>query len=324
MTVIKFYKICLAGKVLKYCLTYFRLSFKYPISEKQKVTRVISPSVVLIRMLFRYVGRLGTANDYRNVLYGFYHAGVTLINPFYASMCDLDRPIMMGRLRSIERKLGHDAFPVIPQYYYSDYTEMVFTPDIPFVVKTSYPHAGYGKMKINDRVQFEDLKSVCALGNFYSAAEPLIDREYEVRISFVAPDYIRAHKRVSEGWKVNRGLPNVRMDIEVTPKYRSWVEEIRKEFPDMESFSIDTIIAKDGNEYILETNGSAQGFAPEHKDEALAKLRDLIVMKLQGDAKRPEAGNGSAKAEEKKEKEKKEKKENKEKEKKEKKKSKKK
>ncbi|KAH0788531.1 Synapsin, ATP binding domain containing protein [Histomonas meleagridis] len=254
---------------------------KYPISEKQKMKRVITPSVVLIRMLFRYVGPLGTSNDYRNILYGFYHAGVTLINPFYATLCDLDRPIMMGRLRDLQRKLGHDTFPVIPQTYYSDYTEMVFTPSLPFVVKVSYPHAGYGKMKITQNDQFQDLKTVVAINNHYSAAEPLIESEYEVRIAFIAPDYISAHKRVSQGWKVNHGMPNVREDIEVTPKYRMWVEEIRKEFPDMETFSIDTIIGKDGKEYILETNGSAQGFTPEHKDEALAKLRDLILSKFQ-------------------------------------------
>ncbi|KAH0792878.1 Synapsin, ATP binding domain containing protein [Histomonas meleagridis] len=69
----------------------------------------------------------------------------------------------------------------------------------------------------------------------------------------------------------------------------------------METFSIDTIIGKDGKEYILETNGSAQGFTPEHKDEALAKLRDLILSKFQ------KKENVSAKVSEPPEKEKKEK-----------------
>lgn len=254
----------------------------HPISPQQKKRRTITPNIVLIRMLCRYVGiKLGANSDFRNVLYGFLHANIPMVNSFSAVLCELERPIMMGRLKQIEKKLGKDVFTVIPQTYYSEASEMVVSPEVPFVIKYSYPHAGYGKIRIRDYHDFPDFRSIVALDNYYTQAEPLIDSEYEVRIVFIAPDYYRAHKRQSTNWKVNFGTSNIREDIEFTPKYKMWVDEIRKEFPDIDTFCIDTIIAKDGKEYILEMNGSAQGFAPEHCDEEHTKLCELVISKLQ-------------------------------------------
>ena len=67
-------------------------------------------------MFCRYIGWLGSKPDYRNVLYGFMHANIPIINPFSSIICDLVR-IMIGRLKSIEKKLGSENFTVIPQYY---------------------------------------------------------------------------------------------------------------------------------------------------------------------------------------------------------------
>lgn len=263
----------------------------HPISEQQKKRRTITPSIVLIRMLCRYVSvNLGRNNDYRNVLYGFLHANIPMINSFGATLCDLDRPVMMGRLKQVERRLGRDKFAVVPQNYYSEANEMLIAPEAPFVVKYAYPHAGYGKMRVRDYHDFADIKSIVAIDNHYVAAEPLIDAEYEVRIVFIAPDYYRAHKRQSPGWKVNYGTSNVREDIDITPKYKMWIDEIRNEFPDLDTFCIDTIVAKDGKEYILEMNGSPQGFAPEHCDEEHMKLCELVISKLSNkDIKKREA-----------------------------------
>ncbi|KAH0788823.1 Synapsin, ATP binding domain containing protein [Histomonas meleagridis] len=253
---------------------------KYPIHESQKKRRTISPDLVVVRMLCRYIGRLGTSPDYRNVLYGFMHANIPMINSFSALLCEIDRPLMVGRLKLIQKRLGKENFPVIPQHYYSQSQEMIITPQSPYVLKVSYPHAGYGKMRINNSDQMDDIKSVLHLHHDYISAEPFINSEYEVRIVYIAPDYYRAHKRKSFEWKVNYGVTNEREDIEMTPKYKMWVDAIKNTFPDMDTFCIDSIIDKEGKEYILEVNGSAQGFAPEHNDEELAKMRELVMRKL--------------------------------------------
>ena len=60
----------------------------------------------------------------------------------------------------------------------------------------------------------------------YSAIEPLIDIDYEIRIVFIAPNYYRVHKRRSLNWKVfwkvNCGMSNIRKSS-VFPWYLSFL-----------------------------------------------------------------------------------------------------
>ena len=157
--------------------------------------------------------------DFRNVLYGFVHANIPLVNSFSAILCELERPIMMGLLKSIKKKLESKNFSVIPQNYYSKASEMIISPSPPFVVKYLYPHAGYGKIRVRDSSDFPDIRSIVALNNYYCAAEPFIESQYEVRIVYIAPNYCRTNRRVSENWKINFGSSNYSEDIKITPKY---------------------------------------------------------------------------------------------------------
>ena len=114
----------------------------------------------------------------------------------------------------------------------------------------------------------------CSIKECYCVCTKEIDQ------NILSTYFYRAHKRMSYGWKVNYGYANVREDIEVSPKYKMWVDEIYKTYPDFESFCIDTIVGKNGKEYILEIKGSSQGFQPEHEQEAFIKFRELVMRKL--------------------------------------------
>ena len=191
-----------------------------PNSPIQKTFRYnVTPDLVLIRMFSRYIGtRLGNTPDYRNILYGFYHSNNPMINSFEAAMAELEKPVMYGRLKAIEDKVGKEIFPLIPQNYYPEYCQIQFPPPEPFVLKVGFPHAGFGKIRINNRDELEDIKSIIALNNNYSAAEPLIDSAYELRIVFIAPNYYRVNKRMSMNWKVNFGMANERVEIKMEPR----------------------------------------------------------------------------------------------------------
>jgi len=89
------------------------------------------------------------------------------------------------------------------------------------------------------------------------------------------------HKRSSLNWKVNYGMSNIRDECEMKPHWKKWIDLIYNTYPDMLTFDIDALVDKKGNEYILEVNGSSQGFAPEHSNQDLEHLRDLVVRKLE-------------------------------------------
>ena len=251
-------------------------------SEENDIKNNIKPDLVLIRNLARYIsGKIETVPDFRNVLYGFYHSNIPMINELSAIFAELEKPIMYGRLRKIRDIYGEKNFPLIQQYYYPNYSEICVTPSAPYVVKVSFPHAGYGKIRVKDYHDLDDIRSIIALHKDYVAIEPLIDVDYELRIVFIAPNYYRAHKRSSLNWKVNFGMSNIREDCEMKPEWKKWIDLIYKTYPDMLTFDIDALVDKNGKEYILEVNGSSQGFAPEHGNQDLEHLRDLVIRKME-------------------------------------------
>jgi hypothetical protein len=258
-------------------------SNKYSIIGDKNVTiRNVKPELLLIRNLARYIGStLDSGSDFRNLLYGFYHANVPMINDLEAIMAEIEKPIMYGRLRKIRDKYGEEHFPLIKQYYYPIFSEICITPSAPYVIKASYPHAGYGKIRVKDYHELDDIRSILALHKDYSAIEPLIDVDYEIRIVFIAPNYYRVHKRRSLNWKVNFGMSNFREECKMEPRWKKWVDLIYETYPDMLTFDIDGIVDKNGKEYILEVNGSSQGFCPEHGKQDLEHLRDLVIRKLE-------------------------------------------
>ena len=81
-------------------------------------------------------------------------------------------------------------------------------------MKSSYTHAGYGKIRVKDYHDLDDIRPILALHKDYSALEPFIDVDYEIRIVFIAPNYYLVHKRRSLNrkvfWKVNFGMSNIR------------------------------------------------------------------------------------------------------------------
>ena len=249
---------------------------------EEKAIHNLHPTVVIVRMMTRYINcHIGETPDYRNILYGLYHSNVPIINGYGALIAETEKPILYGRLKIIQDKVGAKEFPLIPQYYFPEYELIKPYATFPFVLKVGFPHAGFGKMKINNEEELSDAKNLIALGNTYSSVEPFIDSEYELRICFIAPDYYRVHKRMSCSWKVNYGMTNVREDSEMTPRWKRWVDLIRLHFPDMMTFAVDAIVDTNGNEYILEVNGSSQGFTPEHDTEDLIHMRNLCIMKIE-------------------------------------------
>jgi hypothetical protein len=104
-------------------------------------------------------------------------------------MC-LEKPAVYGALLGIQQRLGYKAFPLIEQYMYPSYKEMLMTPDYPVVVKMGTTHAGYGKMKITDSTDFRDFAGCVALTPHYVTAEKFIDWDWDGRVQKIGFDLL--------------------------------------------------------------------------------------------------------------------------------------
>lgn len=110
-----------------------------PVSSFLQQTCDIKPHFLLIRNQPR--GAIPATNCL-NAFYGLMMANIPSINSLQAVYMNLERPIMLGALRSIEKRVGHDKFPLINATYYSSERQMVIAPEMPAVIKIGHAHAG--------------------------------------------------------------------------------------------------------------------------------------------------------------------------------------
>jgi synapsin len=66
--------------------------------------------------------------------------------------------------------------------------------------------------------------------------------------------------------------------MEMTKEFKLWADECSKIFGGLDWFAIDVAHGKDGNDYILELNGSAIGLT--YWKEDTLKIRDMCIKRM--------------------------------------------
>eukprot|EP01117_Protostelium_nocturnum_P013012 TRINITY_DN4827_c0_g1_i4.p1 TRINITY_DN4827_c0_g1~~TRINITY_DN4827_c0_g1_i4.p1 ORF type:complete len:283 (-),score=53.65 TRINITY_DN4827_c0_g1_i4:38-886(-) len=209
------------------------------------------------------------------------HSNVPCINNLESLYICQEKPIVYGRLRQVQKRLGKDNFPLIEQTYYPSWESMTFVSTFPMVAKVGTAHAGFGKMKLEERGAFDDFRSVVALQNNYVTAEPFIEWDYDFRIQKIGNNY-RAFRRFSTNWK-GKGMQQKDEDIVVEERYKLWIDEASRaaSMGDNCICALDGVHSKvDGKEYLIELNDSAIGLVTRHKEEDLLHIRDLVMTSL--------------------------------------------
>jgi len=251
------------------------MASRKPVNSRMGTFRTFMPDFVIIRQSV-----LTIHNDHRSLIYGLKYAGIPSLNSLESVYNCLDRPWVFAELIRLRNTLGPDRFPLIEQNYYSNHREMMITPQYPIVVKVGHAHAGFGKVKLDDHHQFEDIRSLVALHKDYCTAESFIEGEYDLRIQKIG-DHYRAFKRMSASgnWKTNTGT-SVMEHIPLTDTYKLWVDEASRIFGGLDILAVDAIHGVNGKEYILEVNDTAIGLAPDVEAEDNCHIRDLAIQKI--------------------------------------------
>lgn len=237
----------------------------------------ICPDFVLVRNEVRTA-----AADYRNQLFGLMYGNIPSCNSLESVYSFLERPIVHAQLSRINRRLGDDVFPVIPQCFFSTHRTMMYTKEFPCVAKVGAAHAGVGKMKVADHHDWEDFRSVVAMTKGdYCTGEPFKEGEYDLRIQKIG-EHIRAFKRtsVSGAWKTNTGTSYLE-EVEVSDRFRRWAEEASTMFGGLDILTVDAIHdAETDTDLILEVNGTSSGLSPDHADEDNRHIRNLVLQRM--------------------------------------------
>jgi len=248
-------------------------------------TGVVRPSTVAVKpdfILVRNQPRGPTpVTDRRNTLYGLMMAGVPSINSLKQIYLDLERTTMVGELKAIEKRVGHDKFPLVPISYYDTPERIgVWDGKFPAIMKVSHAHAGMGKAKLEDMGNIQDTATILALNQDYCTIEPYIQTKEGIRVQKIGDSY-RVYKKVftGSGWKSQFGGADLQ-SIELTDTFKLWADECSKCYGGMDLLAVDAVIDEHGNYHILELNGTAIGIQPHHWEEDSKRLVHLVLDKM--------------------------------------------
>lgn len=192
---------------------------------------------------------------------------------------------MQAELNKIQRRLGAQAFPVIPQSYFATHHAMMYGGAFPAVLKVGHAHAGMGKMRVPNHHDWDDVRSVVAMTEGkYCTAEPFLSGDFDLRIQKLGEHY-RVFKRtsMSGNWKTNTGCSIVE-ELALTEdnqRYKLWADEASRLFGGLDICTVDVIVeTESGKEWILEVNGTSSGLCPEQADHDNEIIRGIVLQKM--------------------------------------------
>lgn len=245
--------------------------------QEQGRRLTIQPDYVLVRNEVKM-----SSFDGRGRLNGLLFADVPAMNSLESILMFCERPAVQGRLHRLQRQLGKEVFPVVPQHFCSSSKSLMYGYTFPAVVKVGSAHAGVGKMKIHDHRQMSDFRSVLEMmPDEHCLVEPFIESQGDLRIQKIGPHY-RAFKRLglSGDWKTNT-CTAIMEEIECLERYQKWADAAAEMFGGLDILTVDAIIEEGtGKELILEVNGTSSGLHPDRAEEDNGFIRDLLLEKM--------------------------------------------
>jgi len=239
---------------------------------------------LLIRQNLRDAGK-----DYRKLLLGFQYGQVPCLNSLQSIYNFQDKPWVYAHLLDIQRRIGPDQFPLIPQTYHPDHTHMDEPPAFPCVLKVGHAHGGLGKVKVEGETSWKDLASVVAVSGQYCTVEEYIDAKYDLHIFKLGDCYramIASHccdcrrKSLSGNWKTSVGQ-SILEEVPVQDKYRLWIDQVSEMFGGLDICSLEAVVAKDGQEVIIEVNDCALNLMGESQEEDRRQIAEMVMKQME-------------------------------------------
>ncbi|XP_030331261.1 synapsin-1 [Strigops habroptila] len=241
-------------------------------------TRRVRPDFVLVRE----PPDGGSAGAPRRLLVGLHLGGVPSTDPLPALYAFAHPPCLFAQLVRLQRELGPEAFPLVPQRFCNRPRGLLAAPTFPMMVTLSPAPAGVGKVRVGSP---EALGAVAgAMGEARAGAlvHGVLGGTQRLRVQRIGDEY-RALR-----WSGDPTGEGAQMElVALSPRHRGWVDACARLFGGVDICGVEALRGPDGREHIVQVLGSWMPLVGPGAAEDRGRIVELVLNRMRAELPRP-------------------------------------
>ncbi|KAM9510781.1 synapsin-1-like [Guaruba guarouba] len=224
----------------------------------------------------------GSAGAPRRLLVGLHLGGVPSTDPLPALYAFAHPPYLFAQLVRLQRELGPEAFPLVPQRFCNRPRGLLTAPTFPMMVTLSPAPAGVGKVRVGSP---EALGAVAgAMGEARAGAlvHGVLGGTQHLRVQRIGDEY-RALR-----WSGDPTGEGAQMElVALSPRHRGWVDACARLFGGVDICGVEALRGPDGREHIVQVLGSWMPLVGPGAAEDRGRIVELVLNRMRAELPRP-------------------------------------
>ncbi|GAB0202355.1 basic proline-rich protein-like [Grus japonensis] len=244
--------------------------------------RRVTPDFVLVR---EPPGGGGAGGAPRRLLVGLHLGGVPSSDPLPALYACAHPPCLFAQLARLQRELGPEAFPLVPQRFCNRPRGLLTAPTFPMTVTLSPAPAGVGKVRVGTPEALGVVAGAMGGARAGALVQGSLGGTQRLRVQRIGEEY-RALR-----WPLVAGDPpgeGAQVEpVALSPRHRGWVDACARLFGGVDICGVEALRGPDGREHIVQVFGSWMPLVGPGAAEDQGRIVELVLARMRAELPRP-------------------------------------
>ncbi|XP_031950712.1 synapsin-1-like [Corvus moneduloides] len=244
-------------------------------------TRRVRPDFVLVRE----PPEGGAGDAPRKLLVGLHLGGVPSTDPLPALYGFAHPPCLFAQLARLQRELGPEAFPLVPQRFCNRPRGLLSGPTFPMTVTLSPAPAGVGQVRVGTPQVLGAVAAAMGGARAGALVRGGPTGTQRLRVQRIGDEYRALRWSLGAGDAAGEG-PQVE-PVALSPRHRGWVDACAGLFGGVDICAVEALRGPDGQEHIVQVLGSWLPLLGPGAAEDRGRIVELVLARMRAELPRP-------------------------------------